>query len=81
MMEDKKTGVTQKEAEVWIKECYQRPDDETAAREALDEKCQEMNVPGHIVEFDPEEARLCGAFLEDALDEETALAATQDRVV
>lgn len=79
MMEDKHTGVTQEEAEAWIKEHYQYPDESTARKESLDEKCAEMDVPGHMVEFDPDEAELCGAFREDALSEEDALDAVMSQ--
>ena len=65
MMEERE--VTQEQAEKRIREQYQRPDEETAAREVLDAKCAELDVPGHEVEFDPDEAELCGAFREDAL--------------
>ena len=34
---------------------------------------------GHEVEFDPDEAELCGAFREDALDEEDAIEAALDQ--
>lgn len=34
--------------------------------------------PGLEVEFDPEEAEQCGAFMEDALSEEEAADASQD---
>ncbi len=46
------------------------------AAEALLEKLADMDTPGYVVEFDPEEAELVGAFLEDALSEEDALEAT-----
>lgn len=75
----KETGVTQEEAETWIREHYQSPNEATALQEILDEKCVELDVPGHIVEFDPGEAELCGAFVEDALSEENALDAAMDQ--
>ena len=78
---EEKSGVTQKEAEAWIKEHYQCPDEATALREGVEEKCAELDVPGLVVEFDPEEAEMCGAFFEDALGEEDALVAIQDQVV
>ena len=78
---EEQIGVTQKEAEAWIREHYQRPDEATALRETVEEKCAELDVPGHVVEFDPEEAEMCGAFFEDALDEKDALEASQDRTV
>ena len=46
------------------------------AAEALREKLADMETPGYVVEFDPEEAELAGAFLEDALSEEEATEAT-----
>ncbi len=46
------------------------------AAEALLEKLADMETPGCVVEFDPEEAELVGAFIEDALSEEDALEAT-----
>lgn len=42
------------------------------------EKLIEAMTPGRIVEFDPEEAEYAGAFIEDALSEEDALAAMYD---
>ncbi len=46
------------------------------AAEALLEKLADMETPGYVVEFDPEEAVIVGAFVEDALSEEDALEAT-----
>ena len=46
------------------------------AEEALLEKLADMETPGYVVEFDPEEAELVGAFVEDALSEEDAMEAT-----
>ncbi|MGO9532114.1 MAG: hypothetical protein ACLP3B_13190 [Syntrophobacteraceae bacterium] len=43
------------------------------AAEALREKLADMETPGFEVEFDPEEAELAGAFVEDALSEQDAL--------
>ncbi|MET1116963.1 MAG: hypothetical protein ABWY08_18695 [Comamonas sp.] len=42
------------------------------------EKLIEAMTPGRIVEFDPEEAEYAGAFIEDAMSEEDALAAMYD---
>lgn len=42
------------------------------------EKFIDANTPGFIVEFDPEEAEYAGAFIEDALSEEDALASVYD---
>jgi hypothetical protein len=46
----------------------------------LQRKLQDAMVPGVIVAFDPEEADLVGAFVEDALSEEDALASAVDLV-
>jgi len=46
------------------------------AAEALREKLADMETPGYVVECDPEEAELVGAFIEDALSEEDAMEAT-----
>jgi len=43
------------------------------AAEALREKLADMETPGFEAEFDPEEAELAGAFVEDALSEQDAL--------
>jgi hypothetical protein len=48
------------------------------AAEALREKLADMETPGFVVEFDPEEADLAGAFLEDALSEQDALESSPD---
>ena len=37
-----------------------------------------METPGFEVEFDPEEAELAGAFVEDALSEQDALDSSPD---
>ena len=42
------------------------------ASQALREKLEDMETPGYVVEFDPDEADLVGAFLEDAMSEEDA---------
>ena len=55
-----------------------RPDEAATQRESVEEKCALLSVPGLQVEFDPEEAELCGAFIEDALGEEEAVDASQD---
>lgn len=57
---------------------YVRPTDEEVLRETLKVKGEHLNVPGCVVEFDPEEADLCGAFTETGLSEEDALEAAQD---
>ena len=43
------------------------------AVDVLAEKLSDAMVPGAIVEFDPEEAEMAGAFVEDALSESDAL--------
>ena len=48
------------------------------AAEALREKLADMETPGFEVEFDPEEAELAGAFVEDALSEQDALDSSPD---
>ena len=48
------------------------------AAEALREKLADMETPGFVVEFDPEEADLAGAFVEDALSEQDALDSSPD---
>jgi len=48
------------------------------AAEALREKLSDMETPGFEVEFDPEEAELAGAFVEDALSEQDALESNPD---
>lgn len=78
---EKKTELSAEEAEQAVRAAYTRPDEVTTLRESVEEKCSLLSIPGLEVEFDPEEAEMCGAFLEDALDEKTALAAAQDRVV
>ena len=43
------------------------------------QKFIDLETPGAIIEFDPEEAEYAGAFIEDALSEEDALASVYDR--
>lgn len=43
------------------------------AQAALEEKLADLELPGFIVEFDPDEAERAGAFEEDALTEADAL--------
>lgn len=50
------------------------------ASQALREKLEDMETPGYLVEFDPEEADLVGAFLEDAMSEEDARESAIDLV-
>lgn len=55
---------------------YVRPTDEENLSESTNEKLTAISEnPGLIVEFDPEQAELAGAFEEDALNEEDALEA------
>ena len=52
---------------------YTRPSDEQTLREIVEDKCLLLSdVPGLEVEFDPEEADMAGAFIEDALSLEDA---------
>jgi hypothetical protein len=51
------------------------------AAEALREKLADMETPSFEVEFDPEEAEFVGAFAEDALSEQDALASTPDSLM
>jgi hypothetical protein len=46
--------------------------------DAAMEKLRDLVVPGVVLVLDPEEADTCGAFVEDALSEEDALASTVD---
>lgn len=41
-------------------------------------KLADLDTPGAVVEMDPEEAELAGAFVEDALTAEDALEAAAD---
>ena len=52
--------------------------DEENARWVLAAKLRDIRVPGYAVTFDPEEADLLGAFIEDALTESDALESTAD---
>ena len=44
----------------------------------ISENLADLTVPGVIVELDPDEADRAGAFLDDALDEETAWESNAD---
>lgn len=58
---------------------YVRPTDEENLDESTNEKLRAISEnPGLIVEFDPEQAELAGAFPEDAMSEEDALEAMYD---
>jgi hypothetical protein len=48
------------------------------AAEALREKLADADTPGYQAEFDPEEAELVGAFIEDALSEQDAMESSVD---
>lgn len=41
--------------------------------ELVMEKLRDANIPGAVVEFDPDEAEMAGCFIETALSEEDAL--------
>lgn len=49
--------------------------------ERLKQKLRDAMVPGHVVTCDPEEAERAGAFVEDALDSQDALASAMDLVL
>nr|AGH89289.1 TraD DNA processing protein [uncultured bacterium] len=46
--------------------------------EAVRDKFLDLAIPGYLAEFSPEEADLVGAFSEDALSEQDALASVSD---
>lgn len=48
------------------------------ARAVLEQKLIDAQTPGAVVECDPLEAELAGAFVEDALAEADATASTED---
>ena len=73
-----KTELSAREVEEAVRAAYTRPDEATTLRESVEAKCALPSVPGLEVEFDPEEAEQCGAFMEDALSEEEAADASQD---
>lgn len=51
---------------------------ETTTREIVQEKLNDLMIPGFIAEVSPEEAQLMGAFEEDALTEKEAQEAAHD---
>ena len=55
-------------------------DDAANATKALHEKLVDAQIPGYQVEFDPEEAECAGAFVEDALSEDDAVASRADLI-
>lgn len=73
-----KTELSAREVEEAVRAAYTRPDEATTLRESVEAKCALLSVPGLEVEFDPEEAEQCGAFMENALSEEEAADASQD---
>lgn len=77
---ERKTELSAQEAEEALRAAYTRPDEATTLRESVEEKYALLSVPGLEVEFDPEEAELCGVFEEDALSAEEALEASQDQI-
>ena len=50
----------------------------TAIREIVEEKLADAQTPGFQAEFDPDEAELAGAFVEDALSEQDAAESSSD---
>lgn len=53
-------------------------DDAAIVLEVVEEKLADAQTPGFQAEFDPDEAELAGAFVEDALSHEDALEAATD---
>lgn len=47
-------------------------------RQVLLAKLEDLETPGFVGDFDPDEAELVGAFREDALSEQDALESTAD---
>lgn len=54
------------------------PEQHTTGDAALNDKLTDAMVPGFEVEFDPHEAELAGAFVEDALTEVDAAESSVD---
>lgn len=54
------------------------PEADVPAGEAIAEKLSDAAIPGYAVEFDPDEAELAGAFVEDALSEDDAIEGAAD---
>lgn len=52
--------------------------DELDAINVLEQKMSEMDIPGAMISFEPDEAEELGAFEEDALSEEDAFDAAFD---
>lgn len=60
---------------------YEKPADAAAVtREVVIEKMRDAETPGFWAEFSPDEAELAGAFEEDALSLEDAIATDIDRL-
>ena len=55
------------------------PYDGTANPEIVRAKLRDMETPYFVAEFDPDEAEMAGAFIEDALSDEDALESAVDR--
>jgi hypothetical protein len=53
-------------------------DDAANAAGALRDKLADAQTPGYRAEFDPEEAAIAGAFVEDALSEQEAADSSVD---
>ena len=51
---------------------------ETSSEDVIREKLMDAMTPGFQAEFDPDEAEQAGAFIEDALSEEDAMASDVD---
>ena len=52
-----------------------RPIEDVNADAIIRQKLIDAEIPGAVIEFDPEEADRAGAFVEDAMSEEDARAA------
>lgn len=51
---------------------------ETELMDVISEKFEDLVIPGFLVEVNPIEADIMGAFFEDALNEEDAMEAIYD---
>ena len=51
----------------------QQPPEEGVDQDELDAKLKDLELPGVVMAFDPEEAERLGAFREEALTEEEAM--------
>ena len=56
----------------------ERDDDDASAAIALREKLLDALIPGYQAEFDPDEADMAGAFVEDAMSEQYAAESSMD---